>query len=362
MGSGDLNFKKSWHPALMKNQKIVWEREQEAIAERKLIAERQKEIQRERERNELLAMQEAATGKKRVQRMEWMYSSASSGSLGATDEAEAYLLGKKRIDDLFTEETDRVKKDLIGERFVSERPETSKDMAKKDMEDPMMAIKKVQVQAAIAQMKDKSKTSNSERDSRSRSSRHRDDSRERSSHHRSSHREKSSRYRDSSRERSRRYRNSSRERSSRHRDTSKDRSEPSRRHKEFSSDRPGRSRDISTSDQYDRYAEYRSSHRHSSDRYHSSRHDYKHRDRSYERSYNSRERSHSPVSKKAFSVNRGSSEDARLRLKEMQDNAKVVNESRKERLEESEKLQRTLSKRGEHERGSGQFTASKFIK
>ena len=116
MGGGDLNLKKSWHPGLMKNQEVVWKREQEALAERKLIAERQKEIQRERERNDLLAMEEAATGKKRVQRMEWMYSGVTSGSLGATDEAEAFLLGKKRVDTLFKEEEDNsLKEDAISD-------------------------------------------------------------------------------------------------------------------------------------------------------------------------------------------------------------------------------------------------------
>ena len=32
---GDLNLKKSWHPALMTNQKRVWEEEKKALDERK---------------------------------------------------------------------------------------------------------------------------------------------------------------------------------------------------------------------------------------------------------------------------------------------------------------------------------------
>lgn len=168
MGSGDLNLKKSWHPGLMRNQAAVWKREQEALAERKKIAERQKEIQRERERNELLAMQESVTGKKRVQRMEWMYSGVSGGgSLGATDEAEAYLLGKKRIDDIFEgQEKKEINNDALTDRFSSglarsgagggaggkdDVPVITRDLGTKVREDPMMAIKRKQMEAAIAQ-------------------------------------------------------------------------------------------------------------------------------------------------------------------------------------------------------------------
>lgn len=208
MGSGDLNLKKSWHPGLMRNQEAVWKREQEALAERKKITERQKEIQRERERNELLAMQEAVTGKKRVHRMEWMYSGIASGSLGATDDAEAYLLGKKRIDTLFNEEESKgLKTDAIADKFSSglaqvdkepSAPVVTRDLGTKIREDPMMAIKRKQMEQAVNSQR-QAHASSSSHDSRSSSSR--------SSHHssrhevRSRHHESSRRYHDSSRSR-----------------------------------------------------------------------------------------------------------------------------------------------------------------
>ena len=54
MGSGDLNLLKSWNPKLMKNRKKVWETEQDLITEQQKLNTRLKEIEKERELNELL--------------------------------------------------------------------------------------------------------------------------------------------------------------------------------------------------------------------------------------------------------------------------------------------------------------------
>lgn len=167
---GNLNAKKSWHPGLLKNKAVVWSKEQDAIAERKKILERQKEIQQERERNELLAMQEAATGQKRTPRMEWMYSGVSTGGNrnGDMDDAEAedYLLGKRRIDDMFRGgENNELLKDKVAERFGAKDDEATddvsnptirvKDLDKKDKSDPMSAI--LAKQRVIASYQAKSK-------------------------------------------------------------------------------------------------------------------------------------------------------------------------------------------------------------
>lgn len=237
MGSGDLNLKKSWHPGLMRNQEAVWKREQEALAERKKITERQKEIQRERERNELLAMQEAVTGKKRVQRMEWMYSGIASGSLGATDDAEAYLLGKKRIDTMFNEEENKgLKTDAIADKFSSglagedkepTAPVVTRDLGTKIREDPMMAIKRKQMEQAVNAQR-QAPAGSSSHNSRSSSSR--------SSHHSSRHEDRS-RHHESSR---------------RHHDNSRSRHEDSRsRRRDASPDRRSR-RDYSDDESHDR--------------------------------------------------------------------------------------------------------------
>ena len=69
---GDLNLKKSWHPVLMSNQKRVWEAERSALDEKKKVQQLVKERDEERQIQELQQMQEAAGGKKRSQRVEWM--------------------------------------------------------------------------------------------------------------------------------------------------------------------------------------------------------------------------------------------------------------------------------------------------
>lgn len=162
---GNLNVKKSWHPGILKNQAAVWQREQDAIAERKKILERQKEIQQERERNELLALQESATGKKRVQRMEWMYSGVSSGGKTQEDEeTEEYLLGKRRIDKFSKGDEDGLERDVVAERFAIKKNdavngETSvvmtKDLTRKIQNDPMALIIQKQKLISLNKLKKK---------------------------------------------------------------------------------------------------------------------------------------------------------------------------------------------------------------
>ena len=100
MGSGDLNLLKSWNPKLMKNRKKVWETEQDLITEQQKLNTRLKEIEKERELNELL--NESSKDKPETLKndlavkksgLEWMYQDAK-----LSDEKEDYLLGKKKLD------------------------------------------------------------------------------------------------------------------------------------------------------------------------------------------------------------------------------------------------------------------------
>ncbi|KAK9345334.1 Pre-mRNA splicing factor-domain-containing protein [Lipomyces starkeyi] len=143
---GDLNLKKSWHPGLMRNQEAVWKREQEALEERKKIAERQREIQEERERNELQALQEAAGGKKRVDRVEWMYSAPQGGNMGVTSEVEAFLMGKNTVEELLnqSEGMGSLKEEADSFMKTTSSSNSSKDIASKVREDPMLVVKKEQ--------------------------------------------------------------------------------------------------------------------------------------------------------------------------------------------------------------------------
>lgn len=112
MAPGDLNLKKSWNPKLMKNQKVVWEREQEALAERKKIQERQKEIEEEREKAELRRLRHGSKGKAERERIEWMYEHEKEDEKDEEedddeDEDDDFLLGNKRLDEVLLKDTKR---------------------------------------------------------------------------------------------------------------------------------------------------------------------------------------------------------------------------------------------------------------
>lgn len=118
MGGGDLNMKKSWHPLLLKNQERVWLEEKKAVGslpwwcwdssltclfpfqleEKKKLDQLRKEKEEERQLQELQRMQEEQTGKKRQEKLEWMYSTPATGSGQNPNDLEDYLLGKKRVD------------------------------------------------------------------------------------------------------------------------------------------------------------------------------------------------------------------------------------------------------------------------
>ena len=142
-------MKKSWHPMLMKNQKVVWDKEQEVIAEKKKLEQLRREKEEERQLQQLKDLQHSSTGHKASERMEWMYAAPATGSSVNASEMEDYLLGKKRVDTLLKGEDE---KGLYNEQHHStQQPTTStlnsRDTTTKVKLDPMLAIKQ-QEQAA----------------------------------------------------------------------------------------------------------------------------------------------------------------------------------------------------------------------
>lgn len=196
---GDLNLKKSWHPVLMSNQRRVWEEEKKALDERKRIDQMVKERAEERQIQELQEMQEAAGGKKRLNRVDWMYSGPSSGQAGTTEEMEGYLLGKRRVDGLLKgTEHKKLEKAATEDSFMAlQNANTLKDTASKIREDPMLAIKKQEQAAYEAMMNDPvrrrlllkaagAEVPTKEKERKHRKHRHHDDRDDHHHHHRSS--------------------------------------------------------------------------------------------------------------------------------------------------------------------------------
>ena len=108
-------MKKSWHPLLLKNQERVWLEEKRAVSqvrfilislrsnllqleEKKKLDQLRKEKEEERQLQELQRLQEEQTGKKRTEKLEWMYATPATGSSQNPNDLEDYLLGKKRVD------------------------------------------------------------------------------------------------------------------------------------------------------------------------------------------------------------------------------------------------------------------------
>lgn len=74
--------------------------------EKKKVAQLRKEREEERQLAELQRLQEQTTGKKRVDKLDWMYAAPGTegGALGGARigerEMEDYLLGKRRVDEV----------------------------------------------------------------------------------------------------------------------------------------------------------------------------------------------------------------------------------------------------------------------
>ncbi|KAF8807802.1 hypothetical protein BYT27DRAFT_7099490 [Phlegmacium glaucopus] len=141
MGGGDLNMKKSWHPLLLKNQERVWLEEKRALEEKKKLDQLRKEKEEERQLQELQRLQEEQTGKKRTEKLEWMYATPATGSSQNPNDLEDYLLGKKRVDKMLIAD-ENSKLAASHKSFIAvQNANTSRDIAAKIREDPLLAIK-----------------------------------------------------------------------------------------------------------------------------------------------------------------------------------------------------------------------------
>lgn len=140
-------MKKSWHPLLLKNQERVWLEEKKALEEKKKLDQLRKEKEEERQLQELQRLQEEQTGKKRTEKLEWMYATPATGTNQNANDLEDYLLGKKRVDKILTAD-ENAKIGASHKNFIAvQNANNARDIAAKIREDPLLAIKQ-QEQAA----------------------------------------------------------------------------------------------------------------------------------------------------------------------------------------------------------------------
>ncbi|TLS21904.1 uncharacterized protein PpBr36_09652 [Pyricularia pennisetigena] len=157
MGGGDLNLKKSWHPQLLSNQRKVYESEQRALEERKKTQQRIQELREERAQEELQKKIEEAGGKKRIDRVDFLYNGPTDGALGTTEELEGFLLGKRSIASVLTKDDGKQLRQTAGEdKFATAlgNANSARDTATKIREDPLLAIKRREQEAYEAMMND----------------------------------------------------------------------------------------------------------------------------------------------------------------------------------------------------------------
>ena len=164
---------------------------------------------------ELKKIHETAGGDTAVDKVHWMYAGPSSGEAGTTEEMEAYLLGNRRIDSLFTKggEKEKLSNQATESSFMlAQNANSARDIASKIREDPLLVIKRQEQAAFAALQKDPVRrkqllgiTEDKPRKSRDsdRKSRWRRDDRDRD---RRSHRHRFERDREKSRSRDRHYR------------------------------------------------------------------------------------------------------------------------------------------------------------
>ncbi|KAI6552729.1 hypothetical protein MCOR03_008239 [Pyricularia oryzae] len=157
MGGGDLNLKKSWHPQLLSNQRKVYESEQRALEERIKTQQRVQELREERAQEELQKKIEEAGGKKRIDRVDFLYNGPTDGALGTTEELEGFLLGKRSIASVLTKDDGKQLRQTAGEdKFATAlgNANSARDTATKIREDPLLAIKRREQEAYEAMMND----------------------------------------------------------------------------------------------------------------------------------------------------------------------------------------------------------------
>jgi len=337
---GDLNLKKSWHPVLMSNQRKVWEEERKALDERKKTDAMLKERAEERHMQEIQQLEEAAGGKKRVDRVDWMYSGPANGQLGTTEEMEGYLLGKRRLDGLVKrDQTEAMKKNSTQEGFMAVQSlNSAKDTASKVKNDPMLAIKQQEQAAYEAMMNDPARRRQllkiagqdveEDKDRKHRRHRHRDDDDEKSRKRR----RHSDEDRHSHRHRSHRDRHDERDRRENREDTYR-----RRRHSPSRSRSPERRRRDDRDDRRKSYPTPRRSDSRSKSRSRSPAYRRKESDRK-DRQSDRRDRRPSPSYEPYRSrrpsppATRDDSDEKAKRLAAMQENAGSLEDERRQRL------------------------------
>jgi hypothetical protein len=133
---------------IAQNVEAVWIAEEKEKAEQKKLQDLQKQIIEERQMEDLRTLQaEAGIGKKRTEKLDWMYEGPMSGVVDA-QESEEYLLGKAFEPKAVTEEVNKqISKHSEQPGALWSVKPSANDAFTRMHEDPMMKIRQQELRA-----------------------------------------------------------------------------------------------------------------------------------------------------------------------------------------------------------------------
>lgn len=153
MAPGDLNLKKSWNPALIKNQTKIWKQEQKQLDEFKKIKEKQAEYEQEKNDLELLSLKYknkdsiSKTDKLKLSKMDWMYEGPEVlGGTSGDNATKSVATTVSVVDDKSNEPKDEMRSEP-KHTVAKLAPKSSLKRTEIDLLDPMSQIKKQMMMA-----------------------------------------------------------------------------------------------------------------------------------------------------------------------------------------------------------------------
>lgn len=151
MGSGDLNLKKSWNPALLKNREKVWKLEQQVLKEHQEKTKKELKTQELQTTSELLSIHQSQKNDddllSRASKTSWMYKGPKDEKEADEIISEDYLLGKKKLADMGPSSSKSVNQgkndrfDQILKAGTGSNVDFDKEKQSLDKDDPLYTMK-----------------------------------------------------------------------------------------------------------------------------------------------------------------------------------------------------------------------------
>ncbi|CAD7701668.1 unnamed protein product [Ostreobium quekettii] len=153
-GGGPLAFlnKKTWHTGSLRVIEEVWKREQENQKEQQRLEELRKQVNEERQLQELERAAEAAGHGRKSERLDWMYAGGIAAKEDAERRQEEHALGKPVVLEEAKEESKCEKISVLPSFYTEDTPKSANETWARLHNDPLFMIKKHE-QAAVQRVR-----------------------------------------------------------------------------------------------------------------------------------------------------------------------------------------------------------------